>query len=464
MKPQQPEAPDEMKSRLEQMAEKGSDWDLSDNDKAAIRWALNAIANLPASRGGEVAEGVREALKAAAHELTTLHGLFATDKPNAFRDGFSEARSEGLDADDAIDAALEDVRESRWEIDTRKTLEKIRKALASSPHAPADDAPKLVAECARLVGLWWRSWVKMQPNPMYYREADRVVDGLPERLMQCFTEAEKAVPAPHAAGSKDQGAPADASVAADLRLTFRNILREYSDHNLDEDEAVSELFGALRDFSKAPRAQAQGVAPAAQALRYLVGATEVMTLEEGSVYHEFYHDPEGSIPGPYNANFYLWCIKKAREAATPGGGVEGGAGRDVRGKSIRFLRLMRDGHIEPAMGWRRKITCGAVSIPVIVHQRARDEAWNISDEGTGCAIYKGAPSPETALQMARDKISMVGIDRFFQGQCKFTEICLGGKRIASFAGNRVEGEKYQEYQAWCDSTREDPKVGGRDET
>lgn len=48
-----------------------------------------------------------------------------------------------------------------------------------------------------------------------------------------------------------------------------------------------------------------------EAARYLKAATEPMVLEPGTVYHEFYHDPEGSIPGAYNANFYLWCIKRA---------------------------------------------------------------------------------------------------------------------------------------------------------
>jgi hypothetical protein len=62
-----------------------------------------------------------------------------------------------------------------------------------------------------------------------------------------------------------------------------------------------------------------GEAPALEgAARYLREATEPLILEPGTVYHEFYHDPEGSIPGAYHANFYLWCIKKALSAISQG--------------------------------------------------------------------------------------------------------------------------------------------------
>jgi hypothetical protein len=71
-----------------------------------------------------------KALQAARHDLVAVHGLVATDKPNAFADGYSEARSEGLDAHDAVEAALEDVRESRWTLDTSKTLALIDDALS----------------------------------------------------------------------------------------------------------------------------------------------------------------------------------------------------------------------------------------------------------------------------------------------------------------------------------------------
>ncbi len=39
-----------------------------------------------------------------------------------------------------------------------------------------------VTECARLVGLWWNGWLSAQPNPMYYREAHRIVEYFPEKL------------------------------------------------------------------------------------------------------------------------------------------------------------------------------------------------------------------------------------------------------------------------------------------
>lgn len=42
-----------------------------------------------------------------------------------------------------------------------------------------------------MVDLWWKSWLKLQANPAYYREADRVVDYFPEKLRELV-----GVPAP----------------------------------------------------------------------------------------------------------------------------------------------------------------------------------------------------------------------------------------------------------------------------
>lgn len=38
-------------------------------------------------------------------------------------------------------------------------------------------------ECARLIDLWWKNWLKLQPNPAYYREVDRIVSFWPEKLI-----------------------------------------------------------------------------------------------------------------------------------------------------------------------------------------------------------------------------------------------------------------------------------------
>jgi hypothetical protein len=61
-----------------------------------------------------------------------------------------------------------------------------------SPVVPPVDAvyglhAATVIECARLIRLWWKTWLKLQPNPSYYREVDRVVEYWPEKLMEMVT-------------------------------------------------------------------------------------------------------------------------------------------------------------------------------------------------------------------------------------------------------------------------------------
>lgn len=77
-------------------------------------------------------------------------------------------------------------------------------------------------------------------------------------------------------------------------------------------DLYQELLDGAQYIRQAIEERKKAPALPREALRYLEAATEPLTLEPGTVYHEFYHDPEGSIPGAYNANFYLWCIVKAR--------------------------------------------------------------------------------------------------------------------------------------------------------
>ena len=72
---------------------------------------------------------LREALEDALHDLETAEGLWATDQPNAF----SEALSEGCDANGAWDLFREGLFELKFPI-----VAKIRAALA---RAEPEDMP-----------------------------------------------------------------------------------------------------------------------------------------------------------------------------------------------------------------------------------------------------------------------------------------------------------------------------------
>lgn len=74
---------------------------------------------------------LRDALRAAHHELTTHHGLVVTDKPGEYRD----ALAEGLDHNAAIDCQ----REVSWTLDTSTVCQAIDAVLAEA--GEATDAP-----------------------------------------------------------------------------------------------------------------------------------------------------------------------------------------------------------------------------------------------------------------------------------------------------------------------------------
>ncbi len=57
-----------------------------------------------------------------------------------------------------------------------------------------------VSECGRLISLWWRNWRLSQPNPEHWREVDRFIGFIPEKLMDCVREAPKGEPSPAPAG------------------------------------------------------------------------------------------------------------------------------------------------------------------------------------------------------------------------------------------------------------------------
>lgn len=69
---------------------------------------------------------IRAALEHARHELTTLHGLVATDTPHAYQ----EALSSGSDPDGAWNTYTEQT----WKIDTSGVMQEIDALLACLDH------------------------------------------------------------------------------------------------------------------------------------------------------------------------------------------------------------------------------------------------------------------------------------------------------------------------------------------
>jgi hypothetical protein len=117
------------------------------------------------------AGGLREALEAASHELSVLHGLTATDDPDAYADAIEA----GLDSNGAAKCE----REASFKIDTSKTQGIIRAALAAltSPVSPAP-LPRAVfvpvkgrcPDCGRafstmILGHWCEGCKKHFPAP-----------------------------------------------------------------------------------------------------------------------------------------------------------------------------------------------------------------------------------------------------------------------------------------------------------
>ena len=98
-------------------------------------------------------------------------------------------------------------------------------------------------------------------------------------------------------------------------------------------------------------------------------------------------------------------------------------------------------------GFPRNIRVAGKLIPIILHKEA---FWRATEPETGTTLTSAAMSPEAAANSARERILVVGVDRFFAAKEAWKKIVLDGLSIAEYARKHesLNGSQIEEYNAW----------------